>query len=687
MKYIKIHRALMVAVILGLLVAISPSRPVLAQTIALSLPSGTVGTTVYVSGSAFTPSTTVYLFFGSQPVTSFNTGTGTFFTPFTIPLGITPGFYTVTIQTTSIYTPANILATAYFTVTARQITITPTSGYVGSTVTVSGSGFNPSSTVTIYFDTTAIRTVAATASGSFSGATFTVPESYRGTHTIKGKDAGGDSLDVTFTTLQKTTVSQTSGVVGDQVTLDGTGFTGTSNITFYWDNTLLSASATTNANGSFTNNTFTIPSSSRGSHTIKAQDANGNYATIPFTIGQKITFAPTSGTVGAEVTVSGNGFEANEDITITFAGTVVTTSPASITTNSEGSFSASFNVPASASGTHEVKASDGTNEDGQAFAVSATASISQTGGYVGDEVTFSGSGFQAQKPIIVTFYNEDVATASTDIYGNLSLSFTVPPLAAGTYLVEVSDGINTKEAYFEIRTSASISPVTSAASPGHVGTDITVSGIGFIAGRTVTISYDGTQVATATVNTDGTFSATFKAAVSTGGEHSVIATDGTITQQLAFLMESTPPSTVYPQLPLMDSKLEKWRFDWCGDATDLTKEVTDLSLPITYTLQVATEEDFSLGSLVLEKTGLTESEYTIIKEERLKSVSKETPYYWRVKAIDAASNESQWSGTGSFYVGFTFSMPQPVIYTLLGVGALLLGVLGFWLGRKTAYVA
>ena len=56
-----------------------------------------------------------------------------------------------------------------------------------------------------------------------------------------------------------------------------------------------------------------------------------------------------------------------------------------------------------------------------------------------------------------------------------------------------------------------------------------------------------------------------------------------------------------------------------------------------------------------------------------------------VKAVDGASNESLWSGTGWFYVGFSLAVPQHIIYLLCGVGALLLAVLTFWLGRKTAY--
>jgi len=88
--------------------------------------------------------------------------------------------------------------------------------------------------------------------------------------------------------------------------------------------------------------------------------------------------------------------------------------------------------------------------------------------------------------------------------------------------------------------------------------------------------------------------------------------------------------------------------------------------------------------MVLEKTGITESEYTLTSEESLASVERENPYSWRVKAVDGASNESGWTGTVSFYVGFAFDWPSWLTYTLLGLGAVLLGVFGFWLGRRTA---
>lgn len=70
-------------------------------------------------------------------------------------------------------------------------------------------------------------------------------------------------------------------------------------------------------------------------------------------------------------------------------------------------------------------------------------------------------------------------------------------------------------------------------------------------------------------------------------------------------------------------------FDW--------EDVNDPSLPITYTLQIASDADFT--SIVLEKRKVLTTQNTPLSKRR-------------VKAIDGASNESGWSGTGSFYVGF-----------------------------------
>ncbi len=597
MKKGSILRILAVAFILALLIAAVPAAPAQAQTIYCSPTSGNIGTTVTLNGAGLNPATypIAYIFFDSTYVASASVYVdGTFTTYFAVPSYTTSGQHYVTARDSSTYVGSTQLAITLFTVTARQITISPTSGYVGSTVTVSGTGFTANSNITITFHDISVGTTSTDSNGSFTSTTFTVPENYR------------------------------------------------------------------------------------GSHTVKATDASNYYAVSSFTIMQSITITPTSGVAGDGVTVTGTGFRASRSITITYNAVEVATSPTTVTTDTDGSFSASFSVPAGGSATYVVEASDGTYKDSADFTVEASVSLSQASGYVGAEVTVSGTGFNANASITITFGGNVVttspATVTSNANGGFSASFNVPASATATYIVSVSDGVNTKEANFDVLTSASISPVTSATSPGHVGTEVTISGIGFTIGGSVTIKYDGTQVAVATADSSGAFSATFTVSKSEHGEHIISVSDGINTKQLTFFMEAEAPSIPRPLKPEMGIKAEsETYFDW--------QDVTDPS-GVTYTLQIASD---NFSTIVLEKTGLTESEYTITKEERLESVSRDEPYYWHVKAIDGASNESGWSGAGSFYLGFSFRLPQWVIYTLFGVGALILGGVGFWAGRKTAF--
>jgi hypothetical protein len=601
-KYNKLFRILALAVILSLLMLAIPATPALAQTILLSPISGTVGTTVTVTGTGFTDYTTVYILFDYAFMVSASVTGGTFSTSFTVPSGATAGQAIVTVRTLPEPDQGSLIAQASFTVTARQISISAYSGYVGDTVTVSGTGFNANLPVTIYFDATSRGTVTANTTGAFSGFTFTVPESYRGTHMVKGTDASGNYATVDFTTLQKITVTPASGAVGDTVTINGTGFAASSSVTFYFDDVSVGTATYTNSNGSFTNNTFTIPSTSRGSHTIKAQDASGNYAIATFTVAHKITITPTSGVSGISVTVSGTGFGANRPITIKYNNNLVTTTPASITTDANGSFSASFTVLAS---------------------------------------------------------------------------------IAGTYKVDATDGTNTASANFVSTTDATISQTTSEAAPGYVGMPLTITGTGFKPNATVTVTYTSDPVTLATVPTDanGNFSVKVTIPPSAGGSHAITVTDGYTTKQFTFVMESTAPAIPPPLLPMMGVKAKsKAQFDW-EDVTKDVKGADERSTPVTYTLQIATDADFK--TILLKKEGLTTSAYTLTDAEKLKSTKKEAPYYWRLRAVDAASNASDWTGAGTFYVGFIFpEIKGGLLYGLIGAGALLLFFLGFWVGRR-----
>ena len=223
---------------------------------------------------------------------------------------------------------------------------------------------------------------------------------------------------------------------------------------------------------------------------------------------------------------------------------------------------------------------------------------------------------------------------------------------------------------FTIAATASLSQTA-----GNVGTIIMVSGTSFKVDGTVTIKYDDSEVAKAITNDIGAFSVAFNVPASTSGKHTITATDGANTIPLNFTMESKPPPAPILTLPQEANKVEaETLFDW--------DDVDDPS-GVTYTLQIASDEDFD--SIVLEKPGLTKSQYTLTPAEALESTEKDAPYYWRVRATDGASNEGEWTDSGQFYVGFAFDMPSWVLYALIGLGGLLLLALGYWMGRRTAY--
>jgi hypothetical protein len=78
------------------------------------------------------------------------------------------------------------------------------------------------------------------------------------------------------------------------------------------------------------------------------------------------------------------------------------------------------------------------------------------------------------------------------------------------------------------------------------------------------------------------------------------------------------------------------------------QDVTDPS-GVTYSLEIAKDAAFNI--MELQKDGLKLSEYTLTSQEVLGTVTKEKPYYWRVKAIDGANNQSEWSAPFTFYTG------------------------------------
>lgn len=395
----------------------------------------------------------------------------------------------------------------------------------------------------------------------------------------------------------------------------------------------------------------------------------------------EINIDPDEGPVYTEVEISGTDFSDSEDITVEYDGDEISIESGDDSTNSSGEFDCTIIIPESTAGDHTIRVVDDADSEAEdTFTVEPEVTVSPTEANVSETVTISGSGFAGRSDVAVYFDGTELDSDETDSDGSFEVTFTVPAVASGTYDVEAYDE-DDNSATVELAVAATV--VKLEPTTGNVGTPIAASGSGFTPGATIIIKYDDAQEATATVQASGIFAVIFNAPASISGEHVITVGDGTTTKQFTFTMESVAPPTPQPLLPQMGTKPEQpVRFDWA--------DVTDDSSPVTYTLQVATGKDFNTNAMVLEKKEITKSEYTLTEAEQLEARTKEEPYYWRIKAVDAASNESAWTGAGEFYVGAPTiigaeGMPTWVIYTLIGLGGVLLVIIGFWLGRRTAY--
>jgi len=473
------------------------------------------------------------------------------------------------------------------------------------------------------------------------------------------------------------TLSPTSGGIGTRVTVTGTNFgsyRGDNLHIFFNDVEIANSPRTVPDTGSFSVD-FDIPdytAPGKAWITIRSQIGSTlakNSFIIPET---EIKLDTEEGAVGTVVTVDGNGFYANKMITFYYYNRdreKLDTEAATPT----GECSYSFTIPDSTAGEHKITAEDTQGNSAEAeFEVVPSITLSPTSGAIGNILTVRGTGFGYRSEVSIYFKNTEIAYAKTSKYGSFESTFNVPAMKADTYDVKVEDeDDNTDKAEFTITAQASLDKIT-----GNVGVEVIVSGNGFIADGTVTIKYDALEVATTIANNNGAFSIAFNVPVSIGGEHLVTVSDGINTKQLTFTMESETPPVPTPLLPETGVKVKSpVYFYW--------EDVDDPSLPVTYSLQIASDKNFT--AIVLEKKGLTDPEYTLTKKEELEPSQKEAPYYWRVKAIDSAANESEWSTTESFHVGSSFAMPGWVIYTLIALGVLLIGFATFWLGRRTAY--
>lgn len=355
----------------------------------------------------------------------------------------------------------------------------------------------------------------------------------------------------------------------------------------------------------------------------------------------QISLSPASSAGGTPVTVRGVDFAANSRVTIYYGGTQMGTE----STDSNGRFTFTFTVPISPAGERVVRAQDTKgNTDEATFKVGPTLSIEPSRGAPGSSVKVKGKGFGNSLEVKVYLGTNILGSKTTGADGSFTLSVTIPPGIAGTQTIIARDSAGNEEsASLTIIASLTITaPLSISPTEVNVGTEVTVTGARFAANRTVTLSYDGTKVGEAQSDTQGGFTTTFAVPKTTAGDHTVAADDGAGNKMEATLTVES----IAPLAPKIESPVSGQRIGILGAQTPTLSwsRVEDPS-GVTYTIQVAQTEDFSL--IILTKSRLSTPQYTLARAEALRPGS----YFARVKAVDGAENESGWSTGVPFQVG------------------------------------
>lgn len=457
-------------------------------------------------------------------------------------------------------------------------------------------------------------------------------------------------------------LSESQGYAGDEVYLRGVNITEYANDCVYiryetdFGKFITVQEVCLNSGGNFTSDEFRVPASYKGRHYIGIalnETATPSYK-VPFMVKPKVELAgQNSGYVGDTVIVRGSGFARNETVSVWYfvdssTHVAFNASPA----DADGNWEATFMVPASPKGEHRITSDSQntpyTSVQNTVFTVVPKIILDKSSGTAGDTVIITGTGFGKNEPNIQILFDGvtlDITPIQSGADGCWQSSLMVPACVGGQHSVDAKGYLTSPTAVadvpFTVGAAIHIEPGT-----GNVGTSITVSGSGFPASSSVTITYDGATRGTAQTDGDGafhgvTFSATHTQA-SHQAVHEIVATSGATTARGQFVMESMAPPVPHPVSPA-----DGERIGFLGDQTPTMtwQPVADAS-GVTYSLRLARDAEFT--DIILSISGLSETSYSVSESHALPAGT----YYWQVKAVDGAQNDSGWSGVCHFKCDF-----------------------------------
>jgi hypothetical protein len=256
------------------------------------------------------------------------------------------------------------IAVTFFTV-KPGLTVNPEKGLVGTTVTVRGKGFayNEEGIELRYYLNSNYEVVEDDITADEDGSwktDFAIPSSIMGEHKI---DAQGDESkfydveDAVFKVTPGISIEKSSGIVGESINMTGIKFVVNEKyIRILFDGEAVATDIKADAQGDW-EASFEVPEMPAGEYSVTAEGERTpkeDITELSFEIEPSIVLSPGEGHAGKSVTANCHGFIADEDVDIMYDNSHVATA----TANDKGSFDASFPVPDSKYGEHQVTAED-----------------------------------------------------------------------------------------------------------------------------------------------------------------------------------------------------------------------------------------------------------------------------------------------------------------------------------------
>lgn len=252
------------------------------------------GGSTTVNGTGWYPGDEVYVYLGdaTQVISIAQvdaSGTGVLASSVAIPLDVVPGVYVLFAQGLSLGYGGVV-----FTVTPPppSITLDPTQGALGSTVSVTGTYFASDSPISLTAtpnnnNGVSIPICAGTTSDSNGGfsCTFTDPSaSGNSSDTIAATDDAADSASTVFTIISPAlSLTLGAGQPGQTLGVTGVGFPTDTEITVPFGSTGGSCSAMTSSSGAFSCS-LAVPLTNSGDVSVSGQASGVTYATREFDV-------------------------------------------------------------------------------------------------------------------------------------------------------------------------------------------------------------------------------------------------------------------------------------------------------------------------------------------------------------------------------------------------------------------